>query len=445
MKLYILPLIVLLFIYCIVLYLIFSYQRIIDFTPFYTSAYALLQGTNPYPIQVKMAVNLNPPFFVWVFSPLARLGYRAALIIWSISSLGLGLIGAGIAFRYAFSSENYQKYRLTLYLIYFSFFPILMDTSIVQVGAILLFLIMLGYHFYLTNRHTFAGIAWGIIIALKIFPALLFFYVLKQGRQQVFISMLITFLLAWLLPLLIYGPTIYVQYYTMLTRILWFGDSWNASIYGFMFRLFIDTKYHSHNLVPIEAVYSVVFFIVLIVYWKKLGPATIAGEVQHVNHQPFCLTLAMMIFLSPFGWLYYFSLLIFPLALTFAISFAKEATAVPLYTWTLSFFFINFPQAYVMNKSMHDLSERLGLFSFCFYGLFLLVYQLMRNQQIPGNNAIDIDEIYDNERKRRFVSVIFILFAFGLIVPLNSFLIRLSMTNKNPQETSKIIIGRQLP
>ncbi|PJE17892.1 glycosyltransferase family 87 protein [Legionella sp.] len=430
------PLIFLIFIYSILLYLIFSSQRIVDFTPFYTSAKLLLSGNNPYPVQLIISVNLNPPFFIWLFSPLAYLSYHKALIIWAIMSLCLGLVAANIAFRYAFSDEIWKKYRLIFYSIYFSFFPILMDTSIVQIGAVLAFFMMVGYHFYLNDRCYLAGISWGIIIALKLFPALLFFYVLKQGRRQVFLSMLATFLLACLIPVLIYGPTIYSQYHSMVARILWFGDSWNASIYGFLFRLLIDTNSSYHNLMPIELLYAGLFLISLLVYLKALGPRYIKGQTDQINHQPFCLTLVMMLLLSPFGWLYYFSVLMFPLILSFMISFDKKTSSIPVLLWTACFFLINFPQAYVINKSMHNFTERITLFSFDFYGLLVLFYILTSNQQIQGNNELKIETMLENERKRRSLLAVAIFFIFGLIVPLNSFLISLSLT---PEDRAKLL------
>ncbi|MFV0821253.1 DUF2029 domain-containing protein [Tatlockia micdadei] len=421
------PCFFLIFLYVLLFYLIFSYQRLVDFTPFYTSAKLLLAGKNPYPIQLVMSVNLNPPFFIWLFSPLAHTSYRAALIIWSMLSFGLGLIAARIVFYYAFSTEMWKKYWLYFYLLYFSFFPILMDTSIAQVGAILIFLIMLGYHFYLTNRCYQAGIAWGIIIALKLFPALLFFYVLKQGRRRVFITMLATFLIACLIPVLFYGPTIYVQYHSMLTRVLWFGDSWNASLYGFLFRLLIDTHSNSHNLIPIELLHLALSSILLIIYLKVLGPSTEDGA-HRVNHQPFCLTLVMMLLLSPFGWLYYFSILIFPLSVTFATVFnKKKSSPLPFILWTACFFLINFPQAYVLNKEMHHFAERISLYSFCFYGLTILLYFLISNRQIQGNHELNIKTLWEDEQKRRSFIAILIFYLFGLIVPLNSLLLNLSL------------------
>lgn len=62
--------------------------------------------------------------------------------------------------------------------------------------------------------------------------------------------------------------------------------------------------------------YLFCFCILIVWYLKALG----ANESGPVNHQPFCLTLAMMLFLSPLGWVYYFPLLILPLILTWFVA-----------------------------------------------------------------------------------------------------------------------------
>ncbi|MBA3536054.1 MAG: DUF2029 domain-containing protein, partial [Tatlockia sp.] len=372
--------------------------------------------------------NLNPPFFLCLFYPLGLLGYRAAIIISSLLSLGLGLIGAGYAFFYTFSDEFRKKYNLILYLLYFSFFPILMDTSIVQVGSLLFFFIMVGYHFYQQKRDNLAGFFWGIIIAIKLFPALLFFLVLKQGRDRVFLVMLATFLMACLVPLLFYGSLLYSQYFSMLSVVYWFGDSWNASIYGFLFRLILDLKHPGQSLLPIQGLYLLFFSLLLLCYLFAMGPKEIPGQIKQVNHQPFSLTLTMMVLMSPFGWLYYFSLLIFPLMLTGIAAFEeKTKTLVPLIAWVLCFFLLDFPQSYVMGKQMQNFTEKIGLFSFYFYGLVLLTILVILRPKMPGGNELNIKEIKKDEKKCRLITVLVFFLLFGLIVPLNSFLIRISI------------------
>ena len=406
--------------YLLVFYLIFTGKSATDFSPFYQSATALSANINPYQMQLKMAANLNPPFFLLLFKPFIYLPSQLAMILWVVLSISLGLIAAHLAFQHIFTSVFFQKHRVKLYLLYLSFYPVLMDISIAQFGQILFFFIMVGYHFYLTHRDKLAGFCWGIIIALKFFPALLFFFVYKQKRMEVLKIMLLTSALSFFIPFLIYGSQIYSHYFTMVENILWYGDSWNASLYGFLFRQLINTRMKGyHNLLPVEMIFFGLFLFLLIIYYRALGPS----ENKTINHQPFCLSLAMMLFLSPFGWLYYFPMLIFPIILTFFKAFEgqKQRVFAPYY-WVFCFFLLYFPQTYVVSRRMLTDIQRFGIFSFQFYGLLLFIFSLLSWRKIYGNKTLDLQEIMNQEQKKNCFFVLAFLIAYGLTVPLNAYL-----------------------
>ncbi|MGM9452585.1 glycosyltransferase family 87 protein [Legionella bozemanae] len=418
---------VLLSFYCVLSFFIFKHYQRIDFSSFYYSAQALLHDENPYrnfftaysPSIKILPANLNPPFAFWLFDFFARLSFSNALIVWFCFSLILGIIGITITFRFAFATQFLQKNYVNLYLLYFAFFPTLMNFVTQQFGCILLFFIMLGYYFYLNHRDYIAGILWGIIIAIKLFPALLLFYTLKQGRKKVFITMIATLLMAVLLPVLFHGPMIYKHYFKMMNHVFWYGDDWNASIYGFIFRLFFGGEKlpNMSYLIPINLLYGVLFIILFLWYWRKLGPT----ENNPINHQPFCLTLAMMLFMSPFGWMYYFSLLIFPMILTwFAALEEQQSPAKTMFVWLLCLFLVNLPIDYLNSQDMPDLLVRISFFSSFFYGLILLIYLLGKRKKIYGNN-----EILGDGAKHYSISGIIIIFILGVFVPIIYYLIRL--------------------
>lgn len=414
--------IALLSIYCILLYFILTHHQKLDFSSFYSTVHALLQGENPYKdltatyllTDRQLSANLNPPIVLWLFNPLAYLGYSTALLVWSVISLILGFFGAVIVFRYAFSAVFLQNNYLNVSLLYFAFFATLMNVTTLQLGTLLFFFIMVGYYFYLHHREYLAGFFWGMIIAMKLFPALLLFYVLKQKRFKVLGMMIITLVIAWLIPILVYGVTIYKQYYSMMSGVSWYGDGWNASIYGFICRLFHYSNREKH-LLFIKILYLFCFCILIIWYLKRLGPT----ERDPVNHQPFCLTLAMMLFLSPLGWVYYFPLLILPLILTWFVALHDKDTKMML-LWLLCFFLVNFPLDYVKIQNMPDFWGRMSFFSSYFYGLLLLIYLLGKRKKIYGNNEIQV-----NVAKNHFMPVVIIILAFGLFVPTICFVMRL--------------------
>ncbi|WP_028388561.1 glycosyltransferase family 87 protein [Legionella fairfieldensis] len=410
-------------IYWLLFYFILTDQYKIDFSSLYSAISALKRGDNPYqylvatylPQMELLPINLNPPFVLWLLTPIMHFDYHSALIIWSAISFISGLIGAEIAFNYTFSAAFLKKNRVNLYLIYLALFSTLTNTAVVQLGSILLFFIMLGYHFYHKKRHFLAGTLWGLIIAIKLFPGLLFFYVLKEQRFKVFIIMLIVFLLSCFIPLLTYGFTVYKQYYLMMTHVFWYGESWNASLYGFIFRFF--AKNITHYSLLIKFLYSLLFLIALFWYLNTLN----LDNNKQPNYQFFCLTLVMMLVLSPFGWLYYFPLLISPLSLSWLSGLNEEKSLKGILLWSLCLFLINFPLTSISANNMSGILSQISVFSFHFYGLLLLMHLIVQNKRTAAQ------EVIINERTvHAFVPILLIILTLGLILPIHSFLMHLS-------------------
>jgi len=407
-------------IYGYLFYLILTHQYLLDFSSLYSSSKALSAGENPYEVLLttyfsiikKLPANLNPPIVLWLVTPLANLNYDTAVLLWCVGSFVLGLICAGLAFNAAFSPQFLKDNRLNLYLIYLSFFAVMMDTAIAQLGSILLFFVMYGYHFYCKKNDLFAGIMWGIIIAFKLFPGLLFLYAVAQRRYKLVAVMLAVFLLLWLLPLLIFGTEIYTLYYAMLKRVLWYGDNWNSSLYGFIFRLMAGETAKNINLSLVNLIYTLLFSLSCLWYWTRM-------RAEDHNQQAFALTIVMMLLLSPFGWLYYLPLVIFPLALTWVDAIQEKIRPVrAMILWLLCLFLINFPIDYVPIKKMNFWISKLTIYSVYFYGLLLLAY-LTSHLKIVHEPEIKIRREHVS-----FIPGIIAIFSFVLMLLILSFIVR---------------------
>lgn len=405
----------LLFTYSLLFYFILTFQQGIDFASFYSAAQTLTIGNNPYqslfatylPVTKQLAANLNPPIVLILFNPLTQFGYQTALIIWWLTSFFLGLVAVHLTFKQAFSPDFLRQHWGTLYILYLAFFSTLMNTAIMQLGALLLFCIMLGYHFYLTKKDYPAGLLWGCIIAMKVFPGLLFIYVLHQKRYKLFAIMFCVVAFMTLFPIVLYGLTIYKQYFSMMSKILWYGDNWNASIYGFLFRIFVNARDTTQSHLWVNISYGVLFMICLGWYLKNLTKMS--------YQQSFAFTLCVMLLLSPFGWLYYFSLLILPLAYSWKTIFSQETVQNKM-AWLICLFLLNFPMDYLSSKKMLTLSSKLFLYSFYFYGL--VIFTLLFSKQLSTNKP-------NSTMTTNYLPVIGIIISFGLFIPILSFIGRL--------------------
>lgn len=124
------------------------------------------------------------------------------------------------------------------------------------------------------------------------------------------------------------------------------------------------------------------------------------------------MTLAMMLLISPFGWLYYFPLLVFPFALTWATALQETtSTNTTMLLWLFSLFLIDLPQGYVITQNMQNFAVRLIPSSFYFYGLVLLTYLLSQKQIISGKNEINL-----KKREYPFLFILLFILLFGAIV-----------------------------
>ncbi|WP_131783572.1 glycosyltransferase family 87 protein [Legionella gresilensis] len=412
--------------YILLFYFLSKLDLRLDFVSFYASALAYNNHSNPYTAlsatflstNEKLPINLNPPFFMEFIRPLALLNYKDAVILWSVSIFILGLIGAYFSFKLTLKPVFFRKHWFYCLMMYLAFYPTIMSINLAQIGGLLLFFIIIGYFFYRKNNNFYAGILWGIIISLKLFPALLFIFAWKEKRYQVVVIMIITCLIAHLIPIFTYGINIYSLYFSLLRRVLWYSDSWNASIYGFLFRFLVDPYSRNPDLWLVQLIYYITFISGLIWYIKRLNYL----DLDRNNHRSFCLTLVVMLVLSPLGWLYYFPLLIMPLVDLYESSEQGPPITLDMSLWIISFLFVNFPIGYLAAHQMPpDIFYKLTCFSVYFYGLLIMAYLLSKPKvrHVASNLESNI------MGKNYLLFPAMLILSFGLFIPLLVFVTHL--------------------
>lgn len=399
-------------VYTFLLYVTLKGHYPIDFTSFYYAEHALYAGNNPYQVlhtvnfekSHALSANLNPPVLLWLLMPLSYLPYSQALIIWTLVSLFLGILGAKITFQLCFSSTFLAKYWPILYLIFLASLPVIHNIAIGQIGFLLFFMVMWGYHFYEKRKDWEAGIIWGIIISIKLFPGLILIFCLSQKRYRVTCIAIASCIILACIPYFYYGFELYVHYWSMLSHVLWYGDNWNASLYGFIFRIFISQDPRLVSLTNLNLLqYFAVFCAFLGFVWTTIRLYQV--EKQDMRHKGFCITLVMMLFLSPLGWSYYFMLLLLPYLESWFSAIQSRSTATKL-CWLTSFFFINFGSKYVEARHMDFFLDKLGFYSLHFYGLVLLIYVVSQSHYTQARNI----------KEQSMVPSLYIILGIGLLV-----------------------------
>lgn len=416
--------------YGILFFLVATQKMNTDFPSFYGSASALLMNQQPYghlfgyflkhPIDVSL--NLNPPIFVLACFPFALLSYPFALCSWFFLSLMMGIAAYLLSF-YRIFPYYFKSYGLITCLLFLFFLPNLIDICIAQVGHLLFFLIALGWFFLKKEKPIVAGISFGIVTSIKFFPGLLFFYALSQKHYKTCYSMMATFGLLCLIPYYFYGNNLYQSYFHLFSDFVWwYGNSWNASLYGFLYRIVVSPENPPFHFSMTIAHYLFIFLFLIIIAGYLIIINRLTGEESAVDEKKMALTIVVMLFLSPFGWMDYLPMLIIPLFVVLKW-FSTKSSIIwkDDIKWLITCLLINFPIAAVRTPLMPNFISKITYYSVYFYGLFMLLWLMLKVVKEPLYSGTM------HYSKNDFFSYFSVLFSicFGLILFINGVIVAL--------------------
>lgn len=194
-------------------------EDLLDFGSFWESGRAVNEGSDPYgiypnthrPIEPPhVNPNLNPPTSLLLFAPLGLLDpYLARNILWWVGFVTYALLAVFLISRYR-PPDGPLIAAWTLAL------PAFWSTlSLGQIYVLLLIPAVFGWLMLERGQAVTAGVAIGILSAFKpnmlVWPAMLF---LAGHRREAMVSA-VSFLCVSLLPLIVWGPDIYVRWFEL--------------------------------------------------------------------------------------------------------------------------------------------------------------------------------------------------------------------------------------
>ena len=196
-------------------------NSLMDFGSFYASGLKANRGENPYDPNSEYIfdinfsrvgaggkmMNLNPPISVVLFRFLPQFDPNQTLIIWQVTS---AILYAGIVFTLA---RRYQQNITSAKLIWVFTLAGFWHTLVLgQIYIVLLLFTVLGWMYLQEKQFVAAGIAIGLVTAIKpnfiIWPI----FLLISGYYVTFLTAAASGLLVSLVPLLFYGKQIYSQW-----------------------------------------------------------------------------------------------------------------------------------------------------------------------------------------------------------------------------------------
>lgn len=163
----------------------FPVPRLLDFSAFYASAWAIRLGISPYNLPTDWLTALqssqsipflpppiyNPPFWPWLLVPLTWFSFPVAAWIWLVLNLGLLFISA-IALADLAGYRGWGARCLILVLIV-TFGPTFLDLTLGQTSVILM-AAALTIGRCMSSRHRLAGLAAAgaaaLAVGCKLFP-----------------------------------------------------------------------------------------------------------------------------------------------------------------------------------------------------------------------------------------------------------------------------------
>ena len=217
----------------------------IDFIQFFASARSLAAGEslyrplrladfNPADVESRTTAaaphpNLNPPILSLLVAPLAFLGLRASYLWWAGYSLCSGLLACALLWRELHSADRNHLELVWLWLVFLIYFPTYSAFTMGQVTMVVLLPLVGAWFAARSGNDRLAGLLLGVAVSLKLFIALVAVFFAIQRRWRVLAWALGTILLIVVVTLPFVGVGAYVEYFSVMGSVTWFGNSWNAS------------------------------------------------------------------------------------------------------------------------------------------------------------------------------------------------------------------------
>lgn len=254
--------------------------------------------------------NLNPPFFIVLSAPLAKLAFEPAWLLWFTFSITCLWSVIALLWREDLLAKSKMALGLQV-AASMLYMPTLVNLVMGQVTFQTMLPMMLGWA-ALRHRHDrSAGVWLGLAVSLKPFLGLILVGLVFQRNYRAASAMVVMGLICGLIGCLAGGLSIYQDYVDALGSVNWHAASWNASLAGFFSRPFggsqnvpwIDAPWLARGLTWVASL------MVLNVYLKLMWRMKDLDAVQRADWL-LATSVPAMLLISPLGWIYYFPMLL---------------------------------------------------------------------------------------------------------------------------------------
>lgn len=276
--------------------------------------------------------NLNPPVFMLLMQPLARLPYKQAWWLWA--GLSIACLAWTAWSINSFTSPNSRIHVAPWFAAMLAFSPSMANFEMGQLGWLLTLMLTRSWIDLRRGNTSAAGLWLGAAIALKPFllPFVLGLWLIKEHRALQTTLAATTALTA--LGVVAFGPQASLDYLAVGKNVSWTATNWNGSWTGFFDRAFISlpqlnwpsSQHLAHSLAVAFSLISLGMTL-----WFIRRQQCCASDPRDSADALFATMTPTVLLISPLGWLYYFPALI----LSLVISHKRTRRATGSVLWRL--------------------------------------------------------------------------------------------------------------
>jgi len=322
-----------------------------DFSHYYTSALLLREGVDPYRADLRtrareLGLNVGdnvratyPPTFLLCFEPLTLLNPAPAYWTW----IALNVIAMAVALAMLLGPRSHLDSTTALSLAGFAIlFPAFADNfGYAQSQAIVLLLLVIAMRSLQSGMDRAAGAALAIAILLRIFPVIMFGYLMMRRRWRALTFAIACIAIGAAITIALVGLRTALDFREAIAFVV--GSGWlirpsNVALHAFIARVFIysvglplsQTLDLARRLIEVACELALLGLTLLL----SMSPADSPDSDSRV----FSLWIVTTILLAPTAWLHYLVLLSIPYAQIISATASGGASSRSLRTAVASYF-----------------------------------------------------------------------------------------------------------
>jgi alpha-1,2-mannosyltransferase len=269
------------------------------------------------------------PAYLWIFRPLAGLDFPAAARVWLAVNALLTLACFWLlwsARRRPVLSSQLRAWRLAWFaFLVLTFQPMLSNLWHGQVTALIFALFCLSYWLLYRGRPFAAGLALGLIVPFKFYPALFVLYFAWRRQWRTVVGSVVSSLAILLFSLFTVGWEGNLAYFQVVLSELRGGGIPafnNQSISGFLLHAFTPGDVFAWLDVQVPPWltglrFALILVLVGTVAWAMRRPPSIVTDTADAQDLDLSLVTFVMLLASPITWYHYYLWLLLPLVVLF--------------------------------------------------------------------------------------------------------------------------------